>query len=460
MLSKFLTESRLTLALAVPIMAGQVSQMLMGLVDSAMVGQVGVTPLAAAAFANNVVSVPLVFGIGLLTCLSVRVAQSHGAGDRQESGEALRHGLVLAAVMGALLTAVVWGLSFHLDKFGQDPAVAIEARPFLLLVGYSIIPAMIAIGLKQFCEALGSPWPPTLILLAAVPLNALLNWIFIYGNLGSPVLGLEGAGWGTLLSRIASCTLLLIYTLRAAKIRPSLPQNWVSPLQSARFASLLVIGIPASLQILLEVGVFAAGAILVGRIGVAALAAHQIALTCTGTIFMLPLGLAMATTIRIGQALGRGEASRVRAIGFSSFGLTLSVMFVTALCLWLFGGAVAGAFVDDPEVAQIAARLLAIAAIFQLVDGLQVVSAGALRGLSDATVPMVVCFMAYWVIGLPTGYYLAFTREWRAAGIWCGFALGLAIVAVILVWRFSVKSRPEHLVHLDSKPNSQLLSVH
>lgn len=460
MLSKFFAESRQTLALAVPIMAGQVSQMLMGLVDSAMVGRVGVTPLAAASFANNVVSVPLVFGIGLLTCLSVRVAQSHGAGDHRESGEHLRHGLVLATVMGAFLTLLVWLLSSHLHQFGQEPAVAEEARPFLLLIGWSIVPAMIALGLKQFSEALGHPWPPTVVLLAAVPLNVFLNWIFIYGNLGFEPMGLEGAGWGTLLSRIFACLVMAIYVAMYSDIRPSLPRYWVYPLRSARFASLLVIGIPASLQILLEVAAFSGGAILVGRLGAQALAAHQIALSCISTIFMLPLGLAVASTIRIGQALGRGELTRVRSIGFSSFGMSLTLMMTTALCLWIFGRSIAGAFVSDPDVARLASRLLMVAAIFQIVDGLQVVSAGALRGISDATVPMVVCFLAYWVIGIPAGYYTTFVLGWGAVGIWYGFALGLFIVAVTLVARFAIKSRPGALSHLETQSESPLSTVH
>jgi MATE family multidrug resistance protein len=460
MFSKFLAEARLTLALAVPIMAGQVSQMVMGLLDSAMVGRVGVTPLAASAFANNVVSVPFVFGIGLLTCLSVRVSQSQGAGDHRESGEHLRHGLVLAGIMGAILTGLVWWLSFHLGSFGQNEAVAVQARPFLLMLGWSIIPAMIGLGIKQFCEALGNPWPPTLILLAAVPLNVVLNWIFIYGNLGAAPLGLEGAGLSTLLARSASCCGMIVYALCAAKIRPSLPARWLRRFEARRFTSLLAIGVPASLQILLEVGAFSMGAILVGRLGIEALAAHQIALSCISTIFMLPLGIAIATTIRIGQALGSGELTRVRSIGYSSFGLSLAVMMSTALILWGFGTSIAGAFVSDPAVARLAAKLLAVAAVFQLCDGLQVVSAGALRGLSDATFPMIVCFCAYWSIGLPLGYYAAFTLKWGPVGIWWGFAIGLFIVASLLVGRFIKKSSPTALAPLRCQPQQELLSVH
>lgn len=443
MLSQFRIESRQTLALAIPIMAGQVSQMLMGICDSAMVGRAGVLPLAASAFANNLLSIPFVFGIGLLTCLSVRAAQSHGAGQARESGEILRHGLFLAAVVGAVLTALVWMLSFHLHRFGQSPDVAAAARSFLVLIGFSMLPALLSLGLKGWCEAIGNPWPPTLILLAAVPLNVVLNWVLIYGNLGFSPLGLDGAGWATLISRFVALGAMMIYVARSAAIRPSLPAHWTKNWQWPRFESLLRIGIPASLQILLEVGAFAAGAILVGRLGKEALAAHQIALSCAATTFMLPLGLAMATTVRIGQALGSGEFGRVRAIGLTSMGLSFSIMAATALGFWILGRPIAHAFVADEDVALLASRLLAIAALFQLVDGLQVVGAGALRGLSDATVPMLVCFVAYWMIGLPAGYYAAFGLGWGAQGIWSGFALGLGFVAALLAWRFWVKSRWE-----------------
>ncbi len=459
MFPKLFAEARLTLALAIPIMAGQVSQMLMGLLDSAMVGRAGVTPLAASAFANNVLSVPFVFGIGILTCLSVRAAQSHGAGDRRESGEILRHGLALAAIIGAILTFLVFELSFFLDRFGQNSEVVAQARPFLLLLGASIVPALLALGLKQWCEAIGNPWPPTLLLLAAVPLNAFLNWVLIYGNLGFEPLGLRGAGCATLISRVISLGAIALYVLNAPKTRASLPVSWLKSLKSSQFASLLRIGVPASLQIVVEVGAFATGGILVGQIGKNALAAHQIALSCASTTFMLPLGLSIATSIRIGQAVGKSDFARVRFIGIASLGLSLGVMTLTASGFLLLRHPIAALFVSDPEVAALAARLLAVAALFQLFDGLQVVAAGALRGLSDATVPMALCFVAYWVIGLPLGYYAAFRLGWGALGIWSGFALALACASAFLVARLAVKSRFESLKNVELGEPTGVLGV-
>lgn len=440
-LTRILAESRGTLALATPIVAGQLSQMLMGLLDSAMVGRLGVTQLAAAAFANNLIMVPFIWGIGLTTCIAIRVAQSHGAGDHRESGEVLRHGLVLAGLAGLLMTAIVYWMSLRLQSFGQAAEVAREARVFFVLVGISIVPGLLGFCLKQFSEAQGSAWAPTLIFLGAVPVNALLNWMLIYGNLGFPALGLDGAGLATLLARVLALLALALYVWRSPLFRAARRVNWVGGLRVERMRSMLSIGLPASLQILVEVAAFSAGAIMVGWISKDALAAHQIALTCISTSFMVPLGVAMAASMRIGQALGAKEWDRVRYIGFNAFGLSLGSMVVSAL-IFAFGGRyIAQAFVQDPEVITVATRLFLIAALFQLFDGLQVTAAAALRGISDATVPMLMCILAYWVVGLPVGYLLAFPAQWGPEGIWAGFAMGLALAAALLTVRFWKRSR-------------------
>ncbi len=436
----FCAESRSTLFLAVPMMAGQLSQMLMGVADSAMVGRVGVVPLAASSFANGLLSVPFLFGLGLLQAISIRASQAHGAGERRETGEVLRHGLAITSVAGIGLVALIVIASMLLGRFGQPPEVAAEARLFFLLCGVSMFPMLIAMSFKQFSEALDHPWPPMLILLGSVVLNILLNWVLIYGNLGAPALGLTGAGIATLLSRIAALLAVVAYVFRARRFFDALPVAWRKPLEWPRVRSLLSIGLPASGQLLLEVTAFTVATIMIGWLGTQPLAAHQIALTSAATSFMFPLGIAMATSIRIGQALGANEPGRVRAIGFTSFALGLLIMSATGL-VFAFGNEwLARAFVDDSTVATLAARLLIIAAFFQLFDGLQVVGAGALRGLNDATVPMLACLVGYWIVFLPFAYLAAFRFGFGAAGIWCGLAAALGIVGVSLFARFAVKS--------------------
>ena len=437
----FTHHTRPTLLLAVPIMAGQLSQMLMGLIDSAMVGRLGVTPLAASAFANNLVSVPFVFGVGMLLAVSVRVSQAHGAQSGRETGELLRHGLALGAALGLLLMALVWGLGTGLHRFGQAPEVAREAHTFLLLLGASLPATLVVFGFKNFCEALGKPWVPTWVLLGAVPLNAAINWFLIYGNMGAPALGLAGAGWGTLGARVISLVIIAIYVLRSPLFRAALPPKWNARFEIATWISLLRIGFPAALQVLVEVGAFALGAIMVGWIGKDALAAHHIALSCAATSFMLPLGLSSAASIRIGQALGGGQFDQVRAIGLNALALSLMIMSLCAALFVFAGASLARGFVDEPQVIALAAQLFVVAGAFQLFDGLQIVASGALRGLNDATVPMLMSFTAYWILGLPVGYALAFGLKMGATGIWLGFALGLGVVATLLVMRFWWKSR-------------------
>lgn len=432
---------RATLALAVPIMAGQLSQMLMGVTDSVMVGRVGVVPLAASAFANSLLSVPFLAGIGLLQCVSVRAAQAHGAGDRQETGEVLRHGLVLAALCGVLTALVVLVLGTQLHRFGQPPEVVEESRAFLLLVGASLLPMYVAMSLRQFSEALDHPWPPMLIMLGSVALNAGLNWIFIYGNLGAPAMGLAGAGLATLLARVVTAAAIFFYVLRARRFDGALPAGWLRPLHPARIGSLLKIGVPASGQLILEVSAFTLAAIMMGWLGAVPLAAHQIALTCCATTFMAPLGIAMAATIRVGQALGAGERARLRNIGGSAMALGALVMGACGVVFALAGGAIARGFVDDASVTTLAASLLIVAAFFQCADGLQVIAAGALRGLSDVAVPTLICLVAYWVVFLPFAWFTAFHLGYGALGIWTGLALALAVAAILLVGRFLLQTR-------------------
>ena len=445
LLPNFPREMRATLLLAIPIMAGQLSQMLMGLLDSAMVGSLGFVPLAASGFAGTLASVPIVAGIGVLTCISVLVSQAQGAGKRDEIGEILRHGLVLTLGVGLILTLLLLVLTPFLERFGQQVEVAREARLYFVVIAFSVVPALLGLSLKSFCESLGSAWPPTLILLASVPLNAVFNWILIFGNLGFPALGLAGAGVATLLARVVALWGIWIYLARAPQFQDVLPRVWWAPLSWNLMREQLRLGLPSGAHFAVEVGAFSVGAILVGWLGARAGAAHQIAIQCAGATFMLPLGIGVATTIRVGGALGAQEWHRVRAIGWSSVILGVSMMILTAILFFLGGEIIAGAFNRDNLVVVLAAQLLFIAAIFQIFDGVQITTVGALRGLSDTVMPMVFSMIGYWILGLPVGYYLAFHQKMGAPGIWMGFALGLGIVSVLLSLRFFFRSDAQFL---------------
>lgn len=443
MLSALLRENRKTLALALPIAAGQVGQMLMGWADTLMVGRVGVVALGACAFANTIMAVALVFGFGIMSSVSVRASQAFGAG--RGTGKVYRAGLALAAGLGVALFAAILALLPFLPVLGQPAEVNAEVGPFLILVGLSVIPAMLFTAGKNFAEALSRPWPPFWILLGGVALNVGLNFIFIFGLLGSPALGLTGAGVATLLARLASLAALLLWIHRTPDFRPHLGRTdgELSPLHEV--TDLLRVGLPAGGQYLAEVGSFAFASLMMGWIGVQALAAHQIAITCAATAFMIPLGIGMAVTVRVGQSIGAGEFERVRPIAFGGLAVAVAVMLATAVVFLVFPRQLAGLFIADPAVIALTASLLVITGIFQVVDGTQIVMMNALRGMADVQVPFGIAVLAHWVVALPVAYAAAFLAGIGPLGVWIGLAAGLAVAALTLTARFVWKSSPARL---------------
>ncbi|HUL55015.1 MAG TPA: MATE family efflux transporter [Opitutaceae bacterium] len=433
-----LAELRPTFALALPITVGQVSQILMGLTDSAMVGHVGRVPLAAAAFAGSVFGMFFVVGAGLLVPVSVLVARAHGAGRPDDCGRWLRHGLAVALAVGLSEALAIAILSTQLHRFGQPAEVVAAVNPFFIIVGVSLIPAFLFQALRQFSEAQGRPWQPMTILFLAVGLNALGNWVFIFGHWGAPALGLTGSGCSTLLARFVSVIALWVWLRRQPALRPLLPRpRDLLALSGARLREMFSIGLPVTGQLLFEVGAFSTAALMMGWLGTVPLAAHQIALSCAAFTFMFPLGLSTAVSIRLSEAVGRGRHEALRPIGFGALGLSTAMMGAFALVFLLAGGWIARGFTTDPDVATLAARLLLVAAVFQIFDGGQVVGLGALRGLTDVRIPMVITFIAYWLVALPGAYLLGFPARFGAPGIWAGLAAGLACAAVLLASRLA-----------------------
>jgi MATE family multidrug resistance protein len=434
-------ESRHTLKLGLPIMAGMVSQMLMGLADTVMVGRVGVVPLAASAFVNAISNLPLVFGMGLLTSMAVLTSQAFGARRADEAGELLRHGLIVSTGMGFAAALAVICVYPFLHRLGQPPEVVEEARIYLFLFAASLVPALIAHGCKQFSEALKHPWAASVVLFGGVLLNVFLNWIFIFGHWGVPAMGLTGAGIATLIARFIMMLVLLAYVLRAPALRRFQPLKWKAALSSERFGRLLHLGWPVAVQHLLEVSAFAFAAIMMGWISADAIAAHQIAINCASITFMFALGTGMAVSIRVGHAHGARQFARMRRIGFGGLGLAVGIMGAFAVVLMLAGRPIAGLFIESQTVIAIAAQMLVVAAVFQVADGIQVVSISALRGLNDVRVPAVIAALAYWVVALPVGGLIAFNTKWSAVGIWFGLASGLGVAACLLAWRFHLKTK-------------------
>ncbi|MEO5715731.1 MAG: MATE family efflux transporter [Luteolibacter sp.] len=436
-----LHESRQTLRLALPLMIGQLSQMLLGVVDTLMVGHLGVKDLAALTFANSLFHVPFVFGIGLLTGVSVMTSNSRGADDPARVRGSCRHGLYLSIALGVLIAAVAWGISYRLDVFGQPGEVTARTTGFFRIIMVSVIPALASIALKNHADALNRPWPPFWIFLGGVGLNVALNWVLIYGNLGCPAMGFEGAAWATLTARVAIVVAMIVWLLNAKGLRDWVPYRWFRAPNFSDVRQLLAVGFPASIQMLCEVTAFSVAGLIMGRFGAEAMAAHQIAITMAATAFMLPLGLSMALTVRIGEAYGAGETSRLRVIAVSGWLLGAGYSLLGAAAFLVFGKFLASLFINEPGVIELAGALLVIVGIFQLFDSLQVVSSGMLRGLRDAKIPALMGFSAYWLVGLPVSAGLAFWHQMGAIGVWWGLAAGLFSACITLVPRLWIRTK-------------------
>ena len=439
-LSDVRRELRPTLTLALPIIVGQVSQMLIGLTDTAFIGRLGAVPLAAAAFTQGIFGMCYVVCVGLLVGPGVFAARDHGAGDEASCASWLRHGRALALVTALVAFGLLALASTQFPHLGQPREVIAIVRPFFLLISASLVPALLFQVQRQFAESVGQAWGPMCIIVVDVALNALFNWTLVFGHLGFPALGLLGSGYATLLARLCAVLGIGVWLRLSPHFAAVRTAAW-SGFQLARFGALLRLGLPAGVMLLTETGAFSASALMMGWLGAVSLAAHQVALSCAALTFMVPLGLSHAVSMRISRARGEGRFSALRAIGLGGLLSGLLVMSAFALLFTLAGRAITETFTPARNVSALASQLLVVAAIFQVFDGAQVISVGALRGLTDVRLPAGLTFAAYWLLSLPLGYWLAFHTTLGTRGLWIGLAAGLAAAAVSLGWRFLHKTR-------------------
>lgn len=430
-------EAGKTLKLAGPIILGELAQMALSLIDTAMVGSVSYKQLAAAALVMSVVNIPFVFGIGLTMSVSQMVAMAHGRNDAQKVSHYLYNGFLLCTVAAIIISIGLEcskSILFHLK---QDPEVAELAIPFLRIIGISIIPMILFMTLKQFTDGLEYTRTAMTLSLIALPLNAFLNWLFIFGNWGFPRLELVGAAWGTLITRTLIFIALAIIIFKHKTFRRYIAAgraNWKFSWSTIK--ELLGIGIPSSLQAGMEVGVFAVSAILVGTIGAVEQAAHQIAMNCAAFTFMVSMGLAQGGAIRVSNAYGRNDWKHILTIGKSSMLTALAYGVLCFIVFISFNNFLPRIFNDNVAVVTLASYLLIFAAIFQISDATQAVGVGLLRGAKDVKIPTLLVGIAYWAVGLPIGYLLAFHFDMGAPGIWTGLIIGLSLVSIFLTIRF------------------------
>ncbi|WP_215237772.1 MATE family efflux transporter [Dyadobacter helix] len=439
-------EASQTIKLALPIIIGELAQMALHLIDSAMVGAISYKQLAAAALVLNTMNIPFVVGIGMTISVSQMVSMAHGRHDSKLVSHYLFNGFCLCALTAIFISLVLISGEDILHHLGQDPEVVELAIPFMRLMGISIIPMLLFMTLKQFTDGLEYTKTAMILSLAGMPLNILLNWLLIYGHWGFPRLELLGAGWATLITRTIIFTALAVVILRHKTFQRYITvgrNQWKFNLKTWR--ELLYIGIPSSLQIGMEAGAFAVSGIIIGTLGAVSQAAHQIALSCASFTFMASMGLAQAGSIRVSNAFGRGNWAKIHLIGKSTIYTALIYGTLCAIVFGVFRIQLPQAFNNNRQVLELASLLLIFAAFFQISDSTQAITAGLLRGIKDVKAPTIFIGIAYWVLGIPIGYILAFRFDMGASGMWLGLIAGLTFASIFLIIRFFKMSRKNNI---------------
>ncbi len=412
----------------------------MNAVDTMMAGWLGPRDLAAVAIGGNIWIPIYVIGIGIILAVTPSVAQLYGAGQRQEVGPLVRQGLWLGAIVSISVYAAVFLLVDPLlDLVKASPGLRPMARGYLLSIALGTPGHALFNVLRNYCEGLGRTGPSLWVSLAGLPINIVLNYLLMYGELGFPRMGAIGCGVASALTMwcMGACLLLIVLGVEEFR-RDGLFSQWERP-DFAVIRRLITVGGPIAVSFFVECAVYCSVGLMLGRMGEQIVGGHQIALNFASITFMVPLGVALAVTVRVGQAIGAGDPRAARLTGLAGNLLSLTFMGCMATLMGLFPGQIARLYTGDAQVIETASQLLFLAAIFQVFDGLQVSGAGALRGLKDTRVPMAITLIAYWVFALPVGYYLAFYVGWGPRGLWSGLIAGLCCASILMNLRFYTK---------------------
>jgi multidrug resistance protein, MATE family len=425
------------IALSTSVVVTELGLMLMGVVDTLVVGRIGPEAIGAVGLGNILFVTVAVFGMGLLLGLDPLVAQAFGAGRMDECYRWLAHGIVLALLATVPLLLIVRGLIMLLPWLGIEPSVLALAVPYMEVSAWAIPSLLLFAALRRFLQALGIVRPIAFVVLVGNVLNLLLAMGLVLGFGPIPALGTVGSAWATLLSRTDLMLVLAGIVVWHARRHAPRPMPGLLAFDMDRVRRLVALGIPAAFQMTLEVGVFATATALIARLDVVSLSAHQIVIQVTTLTFVVTIGIGAAGAVLVGQSLGEGNPDRARMMGWMALVAGAAFMGCAALGFLLFGQAIVGAFTADPTVIRLGGTLLLVAAAFQLFDGLQAVATGILRGAGDTRTPMLTNLAGHWFLGLPLGYGLAFGLGHGVIGMWVGLSVGLMVVGVVLVttWR-------------------------
>jgi multidrug resistance protein, MATE family len=436
-------ELRPTIQLSLPLVLAEIGWMSMGIVDTVMVGHLpeSARAIGSVSISSNIYNVLAFFGGGILIGLDTLVAQAFGAGRREDCHRSLINSIYLSIAMTPFLMVPVWFFGPLLESLHVDPQVAVLAIPYMKALAVGLFPLLLYFAVRRCLQAMNMAKPIAFALITSNFINAFFNWVLIYGKWGFPAMGVVGSGWSTALSRVYLAAVLVGYLLwYDHRHRTELLKTPVN-VDFVRIRRLVFLGLPAALQMTLEISVFALVTALIGRLGALALASHQIALNTVAFTYMVPLGISSAAAVRVGHAIGRGKPEAAGDAGNAAIFLGAAFMTLAGVALLVFPRWIALMYTPDETVIRSTALLLAAGAAFQLFDGIQTVATGALRGAGDTRTPMFCHFTAYWVIGLPLGAWLCFRRGWGAFGLWAGLSLALILIGIVLlfVWRKRVR---------------------
>jgi MATE family multidrug resistance protein len=429
-----------TLALAFPVILAEIGWMGMGLADMFMVGRLGPEAIGAVGLGNILYFTVCVACYGFLHGMDPEVSQAFGAGRLADCHRTLWLGLLIGLALTPLLMGVTWLSVPLVALFGIDASVLKLLTPYLHIMNLTTLPFLAYTALRRYLQGMGIVRPITYTLIAANVVNFAGNWLLVYGHWGFPRLGVSGSGWSTFIARIFMLLGLVAAVLYHDRRKATGLLATPLRIEPDRLRRMLSLGLPAAVQITLELGVFAVAASLAGTMGPAALAAHEIALNVCSFTFMVPFGVSTAGTVRVGQAIGRTDAEAATLAGWTALLLGTAFMAAAALTFVLVPRSIIGVYTSDPGVLKIGVTLLAAAAAFQMFDGIQVVAAGNLRGAGETKTAMYTSLVGYWILGLPVGIVLGFGQRWGVLGVWIGLCVGLIVSGVILLTAWALKA--------------------
>ncbi len=425
------------LKVAVPVMLTQAGQITVQLADNIMVGHLGTAELAGVSFANSIIILGLVFGIGFTQGITPHVGQSYGKGDHKRVGQLLQNSLIMVIAASVLLTMIMFVLSLFMSSMGQTEMVVSLGKEYYFTILFSMLPALIFFGMRQFSEGIGITKYAMFITLFANLLNIFLNWVLIFGHFGIEPMGVKGAAMATTISRFMMLVSFIIIFLKTDIYKRYLKYFTRPVINWQLVKDVLKTSVPLSFQNLVEITAFSLSAIMIGWNGEIALASHQVAMSMSSFSFMLALGVGAAATIRVSHQYGYGDFKSMRKAGFAAIHLSVALMSICGVAYIVFKDYIPQIFTGDPEVRSLAAKLLIISALFQIFDAIQLSCLACLRALSDVKMPLLLSVISYYFICLPLGYVCGTVFGLGAVGVWIGLLLGLVFAALLFLWRFN-----------------------